>query len=187
MNKSKNTALGLRIREIRRAHKLTQKAFASMLGVESSYISKLEKGRRPSLQLLYGICRTFNVNKEWLETGKEPDKEEMLVKVTEPAVYGGPVPEAGIIPEKSRDDLIELLFDLVEQKTAILKDMEKHPNNTALHHIYGRRLAHFVKLKREIEQNNMQGEVEAAVIEASSKGLLSREAADEIVLRLLQK
>ena len=90
---------------VRVSNGLTQKAFASVLGLNTSSISLLEKNkRRHSLQLLYGICRTFNVNKEWLETGKEPGKGETLVKAGEPAVNEASV--KGVLSQDAADEIV---------------------------------------------------------------------------------
>ena len=66
-----------RIREIRKAHKLTQAQFGDIIGVKHAAITSYEKGTRmPSEAVIRAICREFNVNRSWLETGEEPMQAE---------------------------------------------------------------------------------------------------------------
>ena len=65
--------IGNGIRELRKALKLNQSDFASRIGSVQNTITGYETGRRePSNQVITLICREFNVNEEWLRTGKEP-------------------------------------------------------------------------------------------------------------------
>ena len=60
-----------RIKELRRELKLTQQAFADRIGVKRNTIGQYEIGRNiPTDTVIALICREFNVNKEWLLTGK---------------------------------------------------------------------------------------------------------------------
>lgn len=60
-----------RIKELRKSHGLTLEKFGDTLGVTKSGISKIEKGERNlTEQMFKSICREFNVNEEWLRTGK---------------------------------------------------------------------------------------------------------------------
>lgn len=69
--------IGERIKKLRKSMNLTQDIFAENLGVVSSYISLLERGKKePSEQLTLSICRTFGVRYDWLTKGEEPMKEE---------------------------------------------------------------------------------------------------------------
>ena len=64
-----------RIKEIRQhvSIDMSQEAFGSKLGVTGAAISRIEAGsRKASDQIILAICREFNVNEEWLRTGKEP-------------------------------------------------------------------------------------------------------------------
>ncbi len=63
--------IGNGIRELRKALKLNQSDFASRIGSVQNTITGYETGRRePSNQVITLICREFNVNEEWLRTGK---------------------------------------------------------------------------------------------------------------------
>ena len=66
-----------RIKELRSEYlkeqygrKITQQEFADRLGVSQNFIWQIEKGERiPSDRTIADICREFNVNRVWLETG----------------------------------------------------------------------------------------------------------------------
>jgi transcriptional regulator with XRE-family HTH domain len=60
-----------RFREVRKAIKVTQKIFAESLGVDPSHVSQLESGKKQaSRALIKLICLQFNINEEWLLSGK---------------------------------------------------------------------------------------------------------------------
>lgn len=60
-----------RILKIRKDNQLTQDAFAEKLNLSKNFVWMLEKGERAaSERTIMDICREFNVNKEWLLTGK---------------------------------------------------------------------------------------------------------------------
>ena len=62
----------LRIKELRRAKKLTSKELASRVGVAESTMSLYENGKRePSLKLLLDMSYYFNVSINFLITGEE--------------------------------------------------------------------------------------------------------------------
>lgn len=62
-----------RLRELRRALRLSQKDFAAKLGVQQPQLSAWEHGSIPvSRSRVMHICQAFGVNRQWLETGKEP-------------------------------------------------------------------------------------------------------------------
>ena len=60
-----------RIKQIRKELSLTMEKFGERLGVRKTAISLIESGRNNLTdQMLKAICREFNVNEEWLRTGK---------------------------------------------------------------------------------------------------------------------
>lgn len=60
-----------RITEIRKALDLSMEAFGASLGVTRSAISRIENGVvNVTNQMFAAICREYNVNEEWLKTGK---------------------------------------------------------------------------------------------------------------------
>lgn len=67
-----------RIKKIRKELDLTQQKFADKLGVQRNTIAMYEMGRTlPSDAIIRSVCREFNVNEEWLRTGKG----EMFVEI----------------------------------------------------------------------------------------------------------
>ena len=59
-----------RLKDIRKALRLTQKEFAARLGITDSGISRLEKGQNQLTdQLIRAICREYKVNYEYLKNG----------------------------------------------------------------------------------------------------------------------
>ncbi|QCT70857.1 XRE family transcriptional regulator [Eubacterium maltosivorans] len=64
-------ALKERIKALRKQLKMTQEDFAKRLGLARNSIANYEIGRRePTNAIVNSICREFNVNEEWLLTGK---------------------------------------------------------------------------------------------------------------------
>lgn len=59
-----------RIKQIRKANKLTQVEFGERIGVKGNTVTNYETGlRNPTDAVMLSICREFNVNEEWLRTG----------------------------------------------------------------------------------------------------------------------
>lgn len=64
-------AINDRIKELRKNQKLTLEKFGETLGVTKVAISNIENGKRNlTEQMFKSICREYNVNEEWLRTGK---------------------------------------------------------------------------------------------------------------------
>ncbi len=62
-----------RIKQIRKEHKLTQVEFGMKIGVKGNTVTGYETGlRNPTDAVILSICREFNINEEWLRTGKGP-------------------------------------------------------------------------------------------------------------------
>lgn len=63
--------MNTRIKEIREILKLTQDEFSSNIGLKRSSLSDIERGGAPITErTIIAICSKFNVNEEWLKTGK---------------------------------------------------------------------------------------------------------------------
>lgn len=62
-----------RVKELRKALGLTLDKFGARLGVGKTAISKIEKGENNLTdQMFLSICREYNANPGWLETGNGP-------------------------------------------------------------------------------------------------------------------
>lgn len=60
-----------RIKKLRRTLDLTQQEFAERIGIKRNTIANYEAGRNEPIDSVISlICREFNVNEEWLRTGK---------------------------------------------------------------------------------------------------------------------
>jgi len=69
-----------RVKAIRIALDMSMESFGARLGVTRATISRIESGvNNVTPQMLISICREFNVNKEYLETGSG----DMFVKVSD--------------------------------------------------------------------------------------------------------
>ena len=75
-----------RIVKIRKELKMTQKEFGNDLGVSRGVIANIESGFvAPKPLLLDMICKTYNVNEDWLKNGtgemfRQPSAEEVIIK-----------------------------------------------------------------------------------------------------------
>jgi len=70
--------LSHRIKQLRQARGLTQKAFADSLGIVQGYLSGIERGQKiPSHTLLMAICHVYGVQEEWLCGGNGATSGEM--------------------------------------------------------------------------------------------------------------
>ena len=59
-----------RIKKLRKSLDLTQAKFGEKIGSTQNNIANYETGRRiPSAAAINNICKTFNVNDDWLRTG----------------------------------------------------------------------------------------------------------------------
>lgn len=64
--------VGKRIRELRSARKLTQEQVAKAIGIKQGSFTQLETGKSkgPATSTLFRLARFFDVDPEWLMTGK---------------------------------------------------------------------------------------------------------------------
>ena len=77
--KGEDMNIGDRIKKIRKELDLTQVDFAARIGSVQNTVTRYETGNRnPSAPVISLICREFNVNEEWLRTGKGP----MFIKIS---------------------------------------------------------------------------------------------------------
>ena len=60
-----------RLRKLRKALNMSQTAFGKRVGLKQSTITGYETGNRiPLDSVILLICKEFNVNEEWLRSGK---------------------------------------------------------------------------------------------------------------------
>lgn len=78
-----------RLKEVRKSVKLTQTEFAERLGLAGNTITCYEKGIRfPSNSVITSICREFNVNRTWLETGEGEMFDELSTRELAARIVG---------------------------------------------------------------------------------------------------
>lgn len=109
-----------RLRDVRKTFGMSQEAFGDSIGVSRYVIVNIELGRvEPSELIIKMICKTYHVNREWLETGQG----EMLVEQTRDeriaAFVGQALSDEG---DEFKRDLIGLLAALDEDGWQKLKE-----------------------------------------------------------------
>lgn len=69
--------IGERIKQVRKEKKCSQQKFAEKINLSANFIGLIESGaRNPSERTLRDISDAFNINLEWLKTGKGDMKDE---------------------------------------------------------------------------------------------------------------
>lgn len=107
-----------RIKELRKALNLTQNELGSRIGMTPNTITNYETGRRvPSNQVIFSICREFNVNEDWLRTGNgdmfNPMSEDEELDLYVGRISGG--------ADEFKKNLIKTLCKLSEDEWDVLK------------------------------------------------------------------
>lgn len=107
-----------RIKELRKALNLTQNELGSRIGMTPNTITNYETGRRvPSNQVIFSICREFNVNENWLRTGNgdmfNPISEDEELDLYVGRISGG--------TDEFKKNLIKTLCKLSEDEWDVLK------------------------------------------------------------------
>lgn len=71
IDKDFNLTIGLRIREIREAYKMTQAEFSEQCDLSESFLNAVESGRKGvTAKTLYKICTAMNVSADYIVRGK---------------------------------------------------------------------------------------------------------------------
>ena len=97
MSQEYNPETGERIRKARLELGLTQKEFASSLGIVQGFLSGIETGRKsPSDTLLIALTHTYGINPEWLSRGTGVAFQDAPASS---APAGGLAPLLNVIPE----------------------------------------------------------------------------------------
>lgn len=112
-------AINKRLKDIRTALKLSQRAFAERLGYTSGTIGAIEIGITPvEKRIAVAICAVYGVNSTWFETG---DGEMFVQKGAEPQKSARELAEQYLV-EKFRSLSPELREDVVAFCNAILAE-----------------------------------------------------------------
>ena len=107
-----------RIKELRKSLKMTQNEFGTRIGLTPNTVTNYETGRRvPSNQVIFSICREFNVNEEWLRTGNgdmfNPMSEDEELDLYIGRISGG--------SDEFKKKLIKSLCKLSDSEWEVLK------------------------------------------------------------------
>lgn len=117
-----------RIKELRKALKLTQQEFADRLNIKRGAIANYEVGRNEPIDAVISlICKEFNVNEEWLRDGTgemfRAEKENSIIaKATMLLGEKDPLFEAFIdtyskLTPKNREILYQFMADFSQSLT----------------------------------------------------------------------
>jgi transcriptional regulator with XRE-family HTH domain len=79
-------SIGARVREARKAAKLTQQQLAAKVGIQQSTLSELENGESAGTGYVATMAAVLGVSALWLETGKGPQKLD-----SQPLPDSGPI------------------------------------------------------------------------------------------------
>lgn len=113
-----------RIKELRKAHAMTQEEFGAALGVSRLVITTYETGRVvPDKPIRLLICEKFNVNETWLETGEGNPYKEGLIPSLMHALRQMPEVRA-LLEAKLPEVSDETFMKMNEALKAFLKDIE---------------------------------------------------------------
>lgn len=78
------SAIGGRVREIRKRQGLTQQQFADRIGFHKNQVYNVENGKsRPSDEFLSAVSREFMVGFDWLNTGEADEKDPVDERLIE--------------------------------------------------------------------------------------------------------
>lgn len=76
--------MNTRIAMVRKESGKNQTEFAEILGLTKNYISLVETGKRePSDRTIKDICKSFNINEEWLRYGTGEKKSTLSTDYVE--------------------------------------------------------------------------------------------------------
>lgn len=116
--------LGERIKKLRKELDLTQQKLADRLGVKQNTIALIESGKRnTSDQLLFSVCREFNVSEEWLRNGEG----EMFVPKPETTIDE-------IVREYGLDDLDrQIIKEFIKLKPEDREAVKRYVRNLSQH------------------------------------------------------
>lgn len=104
--------IGNRIKKIRKELDLTQTEFAFRIGSLQNTITRYENNQRsPSASVINNICKTFDVNEEWLRTGNG----EMF----------NPAPKSELESLVEKYELSHEDFSLIEEFVNLKKEQRK--------------------------------------------------------------
>jgi transcriptional regulator with XRE-family HTH domain len=111
--------IGLRIRKLREYFELTQNEFSDKIGAKQANLSYIErKGEKISIEIIRRIICDFDIDANWLLTGKGKMLRQPVSSANE---------DAGILAK--HDDYKAKYYDLIEKYAATLEELHALQKN----------------------------------------------------------
>ena len=111
---------GERIREVRKALRLTLEKFGEKIGMKKNSVSQLENGKNSvTEQVVKAICREYNVDYMWLTTGDG----EMFIDTDDDFIERIDRIMAG--EDEARKSLFKFMLELSDEDIAALDRLMK--------------------------------------------------------------
>jgi transcriptional regulator with XRE-family HTH domain len=113
-----------KIKKIRQRLHLTQEKFADGLGIETSYIGRIETGiRRPGRKTIEKICSTYNIDpREFFETRKKA-----IMRKKDPLTA-----ELEKLPADKKDLILKCVNAVKDMDTEGIREIIKHTEKEKL-------------------------------------------------------
>ena len=112
-----------RIIELRKEHGLSQEAFAKKINLSRNFINQFENGNKNvSDRTISDICDAFQVNEEWLRTGKGVKERRVDLD------YGKICAKIGITDKKAKAAIMKYYELSPEDKELFWKFAERFLN-----------------------------------------------------------
>ena len=113
-----------KIKGIRKRLHLTQEKFAEGLGLETSYIGRIEAGiRQPGRKTINRICSIYNIDpREFFETEKKP-----VTKIKDPLTV-----ELEKLPASKKDTILKCVTAIKDMDIEGIREILKHVDKEKL-------------------------------------------------------
>ena len=110
--------MNIKIKDIRKSLKLTQKEFGKRLGVSRNAIANMESGRViPSDLVLNLLSKEFNIDKDWIENGSGELQKNTLsdqdIKLAD--IFANLTVDKSSNKNKKIKNIIETVFELDDE------------------------------------------------------------------------
>lgn len=112
-----------RIKELRKKLKLTQQEFADALNIKRGAVANYEIGRNEPIDAVVSlICKTFNVNEEWLRSGAGDMFLELLEEDEEAAYVSELLEDSDNDLYKFIKEIMHTYHDLTPKSKEVIRD-----------------------------------------------------------------
>lgn len=108
-----------RLKELRKVLNLKQRDIAERLGVDVSTVGGWESGRPASRSGIRQLCKEYNINRHWLETGEgemfEPDEKKLSAEEIQTLFVQS-------ILDQMTDDQRRVVYEAMERELQHIKE-----------------------------------------------------------------